>query len=106
MLPAGGQIELHSPATEFDLPPFVVEVANEAPQCPELERRGDTLFVVLRAARYLAAPEEFDFGELQVVLGPGFVLTVRHADAHGLSAVHRPAHGSYLSVSWRVLCVT
>lgn len=32
---------------------------------------------------------EIDFGELHVFLGPGFVLTARHADAPGLSAVRR-----------------
>ncbi|HEY8978530.1 MAG TPA: magnesium and cobalt transport protein CorA [Streptomyces sp.] len=81
--------ELHSLAYEFDLHPLAVEDAKEAHQRPKLERYGDTLFVVLRAARYLDAPEEIDFGELHVFVGPDFVLTVRHADAPDLSAVRR-----------------
>lgn len=61
----------------------------EAHQRPELERYGDTLFVVLRAARYLDASEEVDFGELHVFVGPDFVITVRHGAAPDLpSARH------------------
>ncbi|MFI5682206.1 magnesium and cobalt transport protein CorA [Streptomyces cellulosae] len=82
--------ELLSLAAEFDLHPLAVEDAMEAHQRPKLERYGDTLFVVLRAARYLDAPEEVDFGELHVFLGPDFLITVRHGAARDLSAVrHR-----------------
>lgn len=70
--------ELLSLAAEFDLHPLSVEDAMEAHQRPKLERYGDTLFVVLRAARYLDAPEEVDFGELHVFVGPDFLITVRH----------------------------
>ncbi|MEU8520072.1 magnesium and cobalt transport protein CorA [Streptomyces sp. NBC_01216] len=84
------ETELHSLAAEFDLHELAVEDAMEAHQRPKLERYGDTLFVVLRAARYLDAPEEVDFGELHVFVGRDFVITVRHADAPDLSAVrHR-----------------
>ncbi|MET8451308.1 magnesium and cobalt transport protein CorA [Streptomyces sp. NPDC005209] len=79
--------ELFSLAAEFDLHPLAVEDALEAHQRPKLERYGDTLFVVLRAARYLDAPEEVDFGELHVFVGPDFVITVRHGAAPDLSAV-------------------
>ncbi|MFI9804506.1 magnesium and cobalt transport protein CorA [Streptomyces sp. NPDC052301] len=81
--------ELHSLAVEFGLHPLAVEDAMEAHQRPKLERYGDTLFVVLRAARYLDAPEEVDFGELHVFVGPDFVITVRHGAAPDLSAVRR-----------------
>lgn len=82
--------ELLSLAAEFDLHPLSVEDAMEAHQRPKLERYGDTLFVVLRAARYLDAPEEVDFGELHLFVGPDFVITVRHGAAPDLSAVrHR-----------------
>jgi len=84
------ETELLSLAAEFDLHPLSVEDAMEAHQRPKLERYGDTLFVVLRAARYLDAPEEVDFGELHVFVGPDFVITVRHGAAPDLSAVrHR-----------------
>ena len=81
--------ELLSLAEEFDLHPLAVEDALEAHQRPKLERYGETLFVVLRAARYLDAPEEVDFGELHVFLGHDFVITVRHGAAPDLSAVRR-----------------
>ncbi|MFD0073045.1 magnesium and cobalt transport protein CorA [Streptomyces sp. NPDC127166] len=82
--------ELLSLAAEFDLHELAVEDAMEAHQRPKLERYGDTLFVVLRAARYLDAPEEVDFGELHVFVGPDFLITVRHGAAPDLSAVrHR-----------------
>ncbi|MEV5242749.1 magnesium and cobalt transport protein CorA [Streptomyces cinnamoneus] len=81
--------ELVSLAGEFDLHQLAVEDALEAHQRPKLERYGDTLFVVLRAARYLDAPEEVDFGELHVFVGPDFVITVRHGAAPDLSAVRR-----------------
>ncbi|WP_176741410.1 magnesium and cobalt transport protein CorA [Streptomyces sp. LUP30] len=81
--------ELHSLSAEFDLHPLAVEDAKEAHQRPKLERYGDTLFVVLRAARYLDAPEEIDFAELHVFVGPDFVITVRHGAAPDLSAVRR-----------------
>ncbi|WLW51256.1 magnesium and cobalt transport protein CorA [Streptomyces sp. YU58] len=84
------ETQLLSLASEFDLHPLAVEDAMEAHQRPKLERYGETLFVVLRAARYLDAPEEVDFGELHVFVGPDFVITVRHGAAPDLSAVrHR-----------------
>ncbi|MFD4548220.1 magnesium and cobalt transport protein CorA [Streptomyces sp. NPDC058466] len=81
--------ELLSLAAEFDLHPLAVEDAMEAHQRPKLERYGETLFVVLSAARYLDAAEEVDFGELHVFVGPDFVITVRHGAAPDLSAVRR-----------------
>uniref|UniRef100_UPI0015F0A819 magnesium and cobalt transport protein CorA n=1 Tax=Streptomyces shenzhenensis TaxID=943815 RepID=UPI0015F0A819 len=86
--------ELLSLAAEFDLHPLAVEDAMEAHQRPKLERYGDTLFVVLRAARYLDAPEEVDFAELHVFVGPDFVITVRHGAAPDLSAVRHRMEGS------------
>ncbi|MER5929897.1 magnesium and cobalt transport protein CorA [Streptomyces sp. NPDC002054] len=83
------EAELLSVAEEFDLHPLAVEDALEAHQRPKLERYGDTLFVVLRAARYLDAAEEVDFGELHVFVGPDFVITVRHGAAPDLAAVRR-----------------
>ncbi|MBL1099892.1 magnesium and cobalt transport protein CorA [Streptomyces coffeae] len=81
------EAELLSLAEEFDLHKLSIEDAMEAHQRPKLERYGETLFVVLRAARYLDAPEEVDFGELHIFVGPDFVITVRHGAAPDLSAV-------------------
>lgn len=86
--PAAAQ--LTAAAEEFALHELAVEDAIVAHQRPKLERYGDTLFVVLRAARYLDDVEEVDFGEIHVFVGPNFVLTVRHSQAPDLAAVrHR-----------------
>jgi magnesium transporter len=81
--------QLQSLAIEFKLHELALEDAIVAHQRPKLERYGDTLFVVLRAARYLDDVEEVDFGELHVFIGPDFVLTVRHSEAPKLSAVRQ-----------------
>ncbi|MFE1442772.1 magnesium and cobalt transport protein CorA [Streptomyces sp. NPDC058739] len=83
--PAASQ--LLSAAEQFDLHELAVEDAIVAHQRPKLERYGTTLFVVLRAARYLDEVEEVDFGEIHLFIGPDFVLTVRHSQAPDLGAV-------------------
>jgi magnesium transporter len=81
--------EFASVAGEFGLHELAVEDALEAHQRPKIERYGDTLFVVLRPARYVDAPEEVEFGEIHVFLGEDFVVTVRHGEAPALSEVRR-----------------
>ncbi len=81
--------ELESLAAEFGLHELAVEDAVLAHQRPKLERYGDTLFVVLRAARYVDEREEVEFGELHVFIGPDFVITVRHAESPDLALVRR-----------------
>jgi magnesium transporter len=85
--PDGG--ELNSLAAEFDLHPLAVEDAITAHQRPKLERYGRTLFVVLRAARYLDDAEEVEFGELHMFIGHDFVITVRHAESPDLAVVRK-----------------
>ncbi|ACZ29310.1 magnesium and cobalt transport protein CorA [Xylanimonas cellulosilytica DSM 15894] len=81
--------ELASLAAEFDLHALAVEDAIQAHQRPKLERYGDTLFIVLHAARYDDAAEEVEFSELHVFVGPDFVVTVRHGASPNLPAVRR-----------------
>ena len=81
------EAEFASVAEEFGLHELAVEDAIQAHQRPKLERYGDTLFVVLRAARYLDRPETVQFGEVHVFLGADFVVTVRHGEAPDLHAV-------------------
>ncbi|MFI6846512.1 magnesium and cobalt transport protein CorA [Kitasatospora sp. NBC_00085] len=81
------EAQLLEAAERFGLHELAVEDAIVAHQRPKLERYGDTLFVVLRAARYLDDVEEVDFGEIHLFVGPDFVLTVRHSQAPDLSAV-------------------
>jgi magnesium transporter len=81
--------QLLAVADEFGLHEVAVEDAIVAHQRPKLERYGATLFVVLRAARYLDDVEEVEFGEIHVFVGRNFVLTVRHSEAPDLAAVRR-----------------
>jgi magnesium transporter len=81
--------QLASLADQFDLHELALEDAILAHQRPKLERYDQTLFVVLRAARYLDDVEEVEFGELHVFIGESFVVTVRHSESPDLSAVRR-----------------
>jgi magnesium transporter len=83
------EAQLLAVAEEFGLHELAVEDAIVAHQRPKLERYGDTLFVVLRAARYLDEVEEVEFGEIHLFVGANFVLTVRHSQAPDLAAVRR-----------------
>jgi magnesium transporter len=73
----------------FDLPELAVEDAIQAHQRPKFERYGNTLFVVLKAARYVDELEEVEFGELHLFLGEEFAITVRHSESPDLSRVRR-----------------
>ena len=76
-------------ADEFGIHDLAVEDTVKAHQRPKLERYDDVLFTVLRPARYIDADERVEFGELHVLIGPDFVVTVRHAEAPDLAAVRR-----------------
>ncbi len=79
--------EFAAVAREFDLHELAVEDAVHAHQRPKLERYGDTLFCVLRPARYIDETEDVEFSEIHVFAGPSFVVTVRHGEAPNLAAV-------------------
>lgn len=81
--------ELGELAELYDLPELAVEDAIKAHQRPKFERYGSTLFVVLKAARYLDAVEEVEFGELHLFLGADFAITVRHSESPDLARVRR-----------------
>jgi magnesium transporter len=87
------EAQLLAVAEEFGLHELAVEDAIVAHQRPKLERYGDTLFAVLRAARYLDEVEEVEFGEIHLFVGSNFVLTVRHSQAPDLAAVRRRMEG-------------
>jgi magnesium transporter len=81
--------EFESVAEEFDLHPLAVEDAIKAHQRAKLERYGETLFVVLRPARYLDESEAVQFGEIHVFVGEDFVVTVRHGEVPALDKVRK-----------------
>jgi magnesium transporter len=81
--------EFSSVAKEFGLHPLAVEDAIKAHQRPKLERYGETLFVVLRTARYIDETERVEFGEIHAFVGPDFVVTVRHGKPSTLDRVRQ-----------------
>src|ERR1043165_5706594 len=83
------EAQILAAAEQFGLHELAVEDAIVAHQRPKLERYGDTLFMVLRAARYIDETEEADFGELHVFVGASFVLTVRHSESPDLAIVRK-----------------
>ena len=82
-------IELLAVAEEFGLNLLSVEDALAGHQRAKLERYDNTLFTVLRPARYLDDVERVEFGELHVFVGPNFVVTVRHAESPDLGRVRK-----------------
>ena len=83
------QEEFEVLAREFELHELAVEDAVQAHQRAKLERYGDTIFLVLRPARYDDATETVEFGEVHILAGPQFVITIRHADAPDLHRVRQ-----------------
>ncbi len=81
--------EIRSVAVEFGLHHLVVDDAIAAHQRPKLERYGTILFTVIRPARYIEQREQVEFGELHVVTGDAFVVTIQHAESPDLARVRR-----------------
>ena len=86
--------EIDAVAAEFGLHPLAVEDARKGHQRAKLERYGETLFVVLRPARYLDDVERVEFGEVHVFIGPDFAITIRRAESPDLARVRRRLESS------------
>ncbi len=74
---------------EFDLHELAVEDAMKAHQRPKLEIYDETVFVVLKSARYKDLEEEIEFGEILLFVGENFAVVVRHGKASGLVEARR-----------------
>jgi magnesium transporter len=83
------EAEFDSVRREFNLHELAVEDAITAHQRPKLEVYDDTLFVVLKTARYIEQTETVEFGEIMLFIGPQFVVGVRHKPASALGDVRR-----------------
>ena len=70
---------------EFDLHPLAVEDARHGHQRPKIEEYGDSLFAVLHLIELHEG--EFHVGELDVFVGPDYVLTVRSHTERGFHEV-------------------
>jgi magnesium transporter len=89
-------IGLHDPSPgvveavgeHFELHPLSVEDAVHGHERAKLEvYGGDTLFIVLKTARYVDSEELIEIGEVMVFLGAQFVVTVRHGEGSPLHDV-------------------
>lgn len=88
-------IALYQPSTatvaalceHFGLHELLVEDVVQAHQRPKLERYDSTLLAVLHPASYVDAVEEVKLGELHVVVGPDYVVTIQHGRSPDLSVV-------------------
>jgi magnesium transporter len=81
--------ELQSVASEFGLHQLAVEDAVKAHQRPKLERYGDGLFLVLTTLWYVEKDDQVETGEINVFVGEGYVVTVRHGAGAGLTGARR-----------------
>ncbi len=76
---------------EFSLHELAVEDAIKAHQRPKLEVFDDSLFVVLKTARYVDSEEVVGFGEILLFVGTNFLVSVRHGEGSPLDGVRQKA---------------
>jgi magnesium transporter len=81
--------ELEAVTKEFDLHELAVEDALHAHQRPKLDVYDDTLFVVLKPARYVDPVEVVELGEILLFVDEHFVVAVRHGEASKLVTVRK-----------------
>lgn len=97
--PSPGELSIMQ--KEFGLHDLAVEDARKGHQRPKIEEYGDSLFVVLHVIE-LNAEGELELGEVDVFIGPNYVLSVRTHAMHGFHEVrarcerepHLLKHGS------------
>jgi magnesium transporter len=87
------QEEFESVAQELEFPSRIIEAAINPQQRPKVVRYGDSIFVVLKTARYLDEPEQVEFSEAHVLVGKDFVVTVRYEEIPALEEVRRRLEG-------------
>ena len=83
--------ELGEVQRRFGLHDLAVEDAQAFHLRPKVEQfeEGDTLFAVIRTARYVDDREEVDFGEVAIFLSSRFLITVRQGAASDLRGARR-----------------
>jgi magnesium transporter len=82
--------ELDQMAEEFGLHELAVDDARHGHQRPKIEEYGDSLFAVLHTIEREKAPDGSDelvTGEVDIFVGPNYLLTVRHRTHLGFASV-------------------
>ena len=88
-LHAPDEAELEAVGEAFGLHELALEDALNKHQRPKLEDYDGSYFMVLKTARYDDEREEVDFGEINVFLGRGYAIAVRHGAASELAPARR-----------------
>jgi magnesium transporter len=83
------EAELATVEEEFGLHPLAVEDAFTAHQRPKLERYEHTLFLTVKSLWYVDADDAVETGEINMFVGPDFVITVRHGSGSDLHIARR-----------------
>ena len=89
--------EFASVNQELKLHPLAVEDAVKGNQRPKLDVYDDTMFLSLKTLRYIDATSDVETGEVMILVGDQFVVTVRRGEANPLAGVrtrleHTPEH--------------
>ncbi len=84
------QDELLEMQEEFGLHELAVEDARHGHQRPKIEEYGDSLFVVLHTVEFTAI-DEIQTGEVDIFVGPNYVLSVRSRTKRGFKEVRARA---------------
>jgi magnesium transporter len=79
------EAELAEMQEEFDLHPLAVEDASHGHQRPKVEEYGNSLFAVIQTIE--PEGDELRVGEVDVFVGPNYVLSVRHRSERGFAEV-------------------
>jgi len=77
--------ELYRMQEEFGLHPLAVEDALTGHQRPKIEEYGDSIFAVIHVP--IMKGDEIERGEVELFVGPNYVLSVRHRFEPGFQAV-------------------
>ena len=83
--------ELAEMRDQFGLHELAVEDASHGHQRPKLEEYGSSLFVVLQAVELKG--EDLHLGEIEIFVGPNYVLSVRMHSEHGFQSVRARCEG-------------
>ena len=78
------QGELDAVARAFGLHPLAVEDALNAHQRPKVDRYEGSLFITLRTVWYIDEQDAVETGEINMFVGPDYVVTVRHGEGSEL----------------------
>ena len=76
-------------AKAFGLHPLAVEDALNAHQRPKVDRYDGSLFITLRTVWYVDEQDAVETGEINMFVGPDYVVTVRHGEGSELHTAPR-----------------